>query len=252
MQRFREILVLAPPGPDTARVILRAADLAARNRARLTLFDVVPGLDARRRHVEHGDKSIDLQELLVEARRQELDELAATVMTAETRTAVEVGVRFISVIDRVQQYEHDLVIGAPNTSSSRNRIADDSTMLHLLRKCPCPVWVDDPVGWGRNDVLVAIGPFPDDGSIGQLNRTLLELGTSLARIQHGQLHVVHAWRLDGEHLLRNSKVRVPAGDIEALANRRREGVRLALRRNRHLRTGSAAAPRQRAPVRGRR
>ncbi len=221
MQRFREILVLATPEPETPQVIARAAELAERNRARLTLFDVVPGLGARRGRVEHGAKSINLQQLLIDARRRDLEELASRVMTVETRVAVEVGVRFVSVIERVIRYDHDLVITAPDRSESGRGLRGATTTLHLLRKCPAPVWVDDPRTWGRQDVVVAAGPFPEDGEIGTLNQTLLELGTSLARIQGGDVHVVHAWRLEGEHLLRNSKVKLAPSEVDALVDEER-------------------------------
>ncbi|MDJ0960219.1 MAG: universal stress protein [Acidimicrobiia bacterium] len=221
MQRFHEILVLVSSDPEMPRVIARAAELAERNRARLTLIDVVPGLGTRRLGRGSASSDIDLQALLVEARRNELEELAARVMTVETRVVVEVGVRFAKVIERVIEYEHDLVITAPDRSESHRGLGGSSTTLHLLRKCPVPVWVDDPRTWGRQDVVVAIGPFPEDGEIGSLNRMLVELGVSLARIQGGQVHIAHAWRLEGEHLLRNSKVRLPAARVDALVDEER-------------------------------
>lgn len=221
MQRFHEILVLVSPDPEMPRVIARAAELAERNRARLTLIDVVPGLGTRRIGRGAAGTTVDLQELLVEARRAELEDLASRVMTVETRVVVEVGVRFAKVIERVVEYEHDLVITAPDRSESSRGLRGASTTLHLLRKCPVPVWDDDPRTWGRPDVVVAVGPFPEDGEIGSLNRTLIELGVSLARIQGGQVHLVHAWRLEGEHLLRNSKVRLQPTQVDALVDEER-------------------------------
>jgi nucleotide-binding universal stress UspA family protein len=221
VQRFHEILVLAPPDEATPQVIARAAELAERNRARLTLFDVVPGLNGRRQRVIHGDTTIDLQELLVDTRRRELEELASRVMTVETRVAVDVGVRFVSIIQRVIQFDHDLVIGAPDSSREGFGLRGATTTLHLLRKCPAPVWVDDPTSWGRKHVVVAVGPFEEDRSVGALNQMLLELGTSLARIQGGDVHMVHSWRLEGEHLLRNSKVRLKPSEVDELVDQER-------------------------------
>ena len=127
-----------------------------------------------------------------------------------------------------------------------------TTSLHLLRKSPCPVWVDDPQAWQRPDVLVAIGPLPEDGEVDPLNRTLLELGTSLARIQGGAVHLVHAWQLLGEHLMRNSRVRLPAAEVDELVEQERQlaestfarigaGIDLSgLEVHRHLRRGDAS------------
>jgi nucleotide-binding universal stress UspA family protein len=227
VQRFHEILVLAPPDETTPQVVARAAELAERNRARLTLFDVVPGLNSRRSKVAHGDTTVDLQELLVETRRRELEELASRVMTVETRVAVEVGVRFASIIQRVVRFDHDLVVGAPDRSREGLGLRGATTTLHLLRKCPVPVWVDDPTSWGRRHIVVAVGRFEEDGSVGSLNQMLLELGTSLARIQGGEVHLVHAWRLEGEHLLRNSKVRLKASEVDELVDQERSDAEAA-------------------------
>lgn len=221
MQRFQEILVLVSADPDAQQMIARAAELAERNRARLTLFDVVPQLDERNRVVESPGSTIDLQQLLIDARRAELEEMAARVMTVETRVAVEAGVRFIVTINRVVEYHHDLLITAPDRPSEGRGLRGATNTLHLLRKCPVPVWVDDPATWGRRDVVVAIGPFDSGGQIDPLNRTLMELGTSLARIQGGVAHVVHAWRFEGEQLLRRGRGRVRPSVIDALVDAER-------------------------------
>ena len=102
MQRFHEILVLVSSDPEMPRVIARAAELAERNRARLTLIDVVPGLGSRRLGRGNAGTNVDLQQLLVDARRTEIEEMASRVMTVETRVVVEVGVRFAKVIERIQ------------------------------------------------------------------------------------------------------------------------------------------------------
>ena len=218
MQRFREILVLAPAEPDTPEVIARAAELAARNQARLTIFDVVPALGSRRSYADYGGTSIDLQQLLVDARLRELEEAASRVLTVDTRVAVGVGVRFVSVVERVLEFGHDLVITAPDQAKGTRGLSGATTTLHLLRKCPVPVWVNDPRTWGNPDVVVAVGPFREDGEIGDLNQMLVELGTSLARMQGGEVHLVHAWRLDGESLLRTGRARLRPEVVDDLVD----------------------------------
>lgn len=234
-------------------MVARAARLADRNRARLTIFDVVPALGSRRQLVDHGGIQVDLQEMLIEARRRDLEDLAATVMTVDTRVEVGTGVPFISVIERVQEYGHDLVITAPDRAESSRGLRSATTTLHLLRKSPCPVWVDDPKSWGLRDVLVAVGRLPDDGSIDPLNQTLLELGTSLARIQGGAVHLVHAWQLLGENLMRSGRVRLAADEVDRLVATERMRAEAAFDRiggsvdlegvevHRHLRRGDASS-----------
>jgi len=58
--------------------------------------------------------------------------------------------------------------------------------MRLLRKCPCPVWVTQPLTDGAFDsILVADDLRP----VGDLAR---ELGTAMAQLYNAQLHIVHA------------------------------------------------------------
>jgi nucleotide-binding universal stress UspA family protein len=215
MRRFREILVVAGTDAETPQLIQRAAELADRNQARLTIFDVVPRLPRNRRAGTTAD-SIDLQSLLVEARRNDLEEMAARIMTIPTRVAVAEGIRFIEIIERVVKYDHDLVIMLPDRTRESRGLRGATTTMHMLRKCPCPVWVDDPEAWDRRDVVVAVGPFETGEDGLELQRTLVELGTSLAAIQGGEAHLVHAWRLEGENLFRNGRVSLAKDEVDAL------------------------------------
>ena len=69
-----------------------------------------------------------------------------------------------------------------------------STSTHLMRKCPCPVWV---MKSGRRrryaKVLAAVNPAPSDHDHDSLNIKIMELATSLARLESAELHVLHAW-----------------------------------------------------------
>ena len=50
---------------------------------------------------------------------------------------------------------------------------------------------------------------------------LLELGSSLAKIQGGEVHLVHAWRLEGEMMFRRGRIRLPAEEVNALVEAER-------------------------------
>src|SRR5205085_2026378 len=66
---------------------------------------------------------------------------------------------------------------------------------HLLRKCPCPVWVIKPSRrQGISRILAAVDPDPVDVVRDGVNSTIMELATSLAVLEDSELHVVHARR----------------------------------------------------------
>lgn len=215
MRRFRNILVRAPQGQDTAHVVGHATELARRNDGRLTIYDTVSPLPARRSRINDGGTIIDVHEVLVANRVGELEQLAAP-LDVDTEVAVDVGVPFVATIQRVMTEGHDLIMTLADPTEPGKRLRGASTTLHLLRKSPCPVWVDDPVTHERPDVVVGIGPYSTDGEVDPLDQMLVELGTSLAKIQGGAAHLVHAWKLEGESLLRSGAMRLQPSAVDEL------------------------------------
>ena len=81
--------------------------------------------------------------------------------------------------------------------------------MHLLRKCPCPVWLVKPKAPKTYQrILVAVDV--DDGYLPKeletrhrLNVQILETAASLAISESAELHVVHAWEAVGESAMRH-------------------------------------------------
>jgi nucleotide-binding universal stress UspA family protein len=89
-----------------------------------------------------------------------------------------------------------------------------STVTHLLRKCPCPVWVLRPEPLERyGRILAAVDCDPAEDGRFELKRRILEIGTSLARLQGAELHVATAWSVLGEASIR-ARVGASGSQIE--------------------------------------
>ncbi|TNF89552.1 MAG: hypothetical protein EP301_02830 [Gammaproteobacteria bacterium] len=211
MKRFRNILVVVPQGVDAAGTVQAAARLAADNDARLTLFDAVPRVGARRLR-KASYVAADLQRIVEQGRAAELADLGSGI---DAEVVVTTGTPFLEVIRRAVAYEHDLVMTPPDQPPGSRGLSRASMTMHLLRKCPVPVWVYRSASDGAGDVLAAVGPF-DEGVPSQLDRKIVELGSSLAARQGGRFHLVHAWSLQGESLLRGGRFGLPAGEVDRL------------------------------------
>jgi nucleotide-binding universal stress UspA family protein len=112
-------------------------------------------------------------------------------------TALAAGTPFLEVTRRVQQFRHDLVITDGGRGEDAGR-AMDSTTMHLMRKCPCAIWVARPTHGDRYQrILAAVDPDPTDAERHSLNRTIMELAVSLAEREASELHAVHAWQQYG-------------------------------------------------------
>jgi nucleotide-binding universal stress UspA family protein len=89
--------------------------------------------------------------------------------------------------------------------------------MHLMRKCPCPVWVvkTSQPDWHER-ILAAVDPRPDDKERHALNVKIMDLATSLAGREGSVFTVVHAWRLPGESMLRSGRAKLSNIELELL------------------------------------
>jgi len=143
----------------------------------------------------------DLQQRFVGERSAQLKEQVAAAGGAGIDLTIRVLLSggFVDIIQHVLNDKHDLVIKAAESWVGMNTISFGSNDLHLMRKCPCPVWI---VKSGRDprkeSILAAVDTNPVNSEQDALNRQIMDLATSLAQQADSELHVVHAWNLQGD------------------------------------------------------
>ncbi len=144
MKRFKDILCVVEPDKIFKPALERAVTLAENNQANLTVVDVVAQVTAGIGMPAGGPISADLQAALVFEHAQKLDVLVAPYrQRIAIQTSVLVGTVFLETIRKLLRGEHDLLIKTPETCDWLERLFS-STDMHLLRKCPCPVWLTKP------------------------------------------------------------------------------------------------------------
>ena len=118
---------------------------------------------------------------------------------------------------------HDLVIKPAEGRGGVSSMLFGSTDLHLLRKCPCPVWI---VKLSKRKkytrVLVAVDPDPGEKANAELNAFILDLATSLAQRDKSELHIVHAWAMPHESTLRSGRIVLPKAEVDRLVRATRK------------------------------
>ena len=188
MERFKNILVVYNLDEGTEAALRQATELAIQNGARLTIAQVVENLPARGRHK------------FLEERWAHIERLGAWVGHKQVRVEVVVlvGTPFLEIIREVIRKRCDLLIMTAESQQSVGGLLFGSTSMHLMRKCPCPVWV---MKAGQIDrfvrVLAAVDTSTSQQEKDALNRKIMDLATSLARSEQCELHIVHAWELIG-------------------------------------------------------
>jgi len=219
MERFKNILFSSCGGKEDLAALDRATRLAVSNRARLTLVRVLEELPLAASYFlpkNHLSKLEDAARTLAENDLKALVKRVDPAIKVETR--ILTGKVFIELIRAVLTNAHDLIIKPKQASAKGTSL--DSIDLHLLRKCPCPVWIikstqRKPFG----KILIAVDPDPSDPERLSLHTDLLKIGTSLASSEQGKVEVVHTWILDGEQTLRGPRFKMGEAQIAVLADK---------------------------------
>ncbi len=234
MHRFRNILVPIHGDPSKQTVLARACRLAKQNGARVKLIAIVEDLPWYTRLVLPNAE--ELQTLLVREKSEELEGLAEGLRSEGIDNSVKVlrGRRHLEMVREVLRGEHDLLMKEAEPNES---VLFGSTDMHLLRACPCPVWLFKPEHAGRNfaQVLAAVDPAPppDEADLlhlkaevapkdAALDAKILDLAGLLADNEGAELHVVHAWSAPGEALVW-SEVALAQEQVEQLPRRHASG-----------------------------
>lgn len=187
MKRFKNILVVLNKVVGDDDTLAQAANLAKRNNAQLTLAEVVTDLNL-------PDKVIAEKGKILRRLAKSFQNDGIKIDTIELR-----GTPFLEIIRQVLRKSHDLVMMTAEGEAGYRSLFFGSTTLHLMRKCPCSVWVTEPEGHNNYArIMAAIEPNLDDAGENALNIKIMELASSLADLNKSELHVVQAWEVKGQ------------------------------------------------------
>lgn len=203
MKRFRNILSVFDPESSDRSTFRRAAALAKNNQGRLTVMSVIPELPRGLRMAVTEISAQELQELAIEERRSQAKRLINAIgeKVGDVNFNVVTGTPFIEIIRQVIRDKHDLVMMTGEGKFGLKDRLFGSTSLHLMRKCPCPVWVMKSARRRRYlRIMAAVDsdPINMDQKKYLLNAVIMDLATSMAALEESELHIVHAWHLLGE------------------------------------------------------
>ncbi|MGD2069272.1 MAG: hypothetical protein PVI57_11410, partial [Gemmatimonadota bacterium] len=199
---FARALYVEYSPAGSSRGFSSALELAGMLGADLTVAGVAPfppGRDAPRPLTPGADLR---HRTLVRLWRRRLDDLTTRV-ERNGGPRIRLGARVLeggsdAVVREVERERHDLVVKVAGPERWPGGL--DPEDRALLRSCPCPLWILDPVQRGILEVVVAAVDVSNGARPG-LNTRIVRTAGSLAARTGADLRVVHAWSVPGESIL---------------------------------------------------
>jgi universal stress protein E len=207
MQRFKNILLVFDGTEKGKSTLDRAVNLATRNQARLTIIDVIDGIPQDYQMLIAAQHPQEIMEFVVKKQNERLEQYIVPFLEAGLKVTAKVlvGKEFIEIIREVLRNNHDLVIKTARGKGGVRDILFGSIAMHLMRKCPCPVLVMKPGRSRRySRILAAVDVTPAETKVNTLNAKIMDLATSLTHLDQSELHIIHAWNIPYERLLKES------------------------------------------------
>lgn len=221
MKRFKNILYVTESGKACKLTLKRAVTLAEEHQANLTVIDFVDRVSAGINMPRGGLTSDGPQAVKPSGSEQILETLIRPYCERiKIQTKVLEGTPYLEIIREVLRNGHDLVIKRPEPKYWQNYVFG-STDIHLMRKCPCPVWFEKPGSSKTSFRILAVVDVIDICSLKahklrqDLSLKVLEMASTLASCKLVELHIMHAWELKGESLMRGAFINMPEEKILA-------------------------------------
>ncbi len=202
---FRPATILAiADGAHGADALRAAAALCARHGASLEIMTCAEpprDLETLSRLSRRSPEA--LIDLFSADRRQAIEaRVADTLPDFEGVIHVAVGKAFIEIIRHAQAVGADMVVKAGEPVTGVNRFLFSSTDQHLLRKCPCALWLHGAPGPAApRRVIAAVDVDTWDAAepetLTALNRRVIETARAVAAPE-AEVIALHAWDAAGE------------------------------------------------------
>jgi len=219
MKRFKDILYVMASDSTNDVALNHAVVLANNNQANLTVIKIIDNMPTSIQLHGHSLFTETFRKKLVTEHTAKMQTLVSSLEhKTEIKTKTLIGTSFIEIIREVLRNNIDLVVKTAENGSLVDRLFGSDDM-HLLRKCPCPVWLiksTSPYKHQRIIAAVDIDDFNQSEELNtreQLNLQILEMASSLALSEFAELHIANAWEEISEGLLKSISIGIQESDI---------------------------------------
>jgi len=167
----------------------------------ITLFTVVPEVtfDPEKDIVPEEKK----QDILLSKAKKKLEKIADSFFDGTKITCLAaVGTPSVEIVKQVLRGEHDLLLTSTRKEKTVKENLLGSTMIELMRKCPCPVWAIKPETVSESKIMVGIH-FDEEveDHNDSLNHQLLDIARCLAKDTNEEIHLVNVVKESNDEIV---------------------------------------------------
>jgi universal stress protein E len=193
MVPINKLLTVTPVHLVKQPVITRAIQLAKDAQAQLTFFSVAEPLPTGPQEMTPSAQMVIAKSNKEQAILQSLaQQYSADYANIDTKNVT--GLSFIEMIKTVKHDHYDFAVLASKETEHSSKSGFDSNTMHLMRKCPCPIWAvgeQEPQNIGH--IVAPVDVYAPTKKGLALNETILHWAAMLAEKEAVELHVIHAW-----------------------------------------------------------
>lgn len=198
MSQYQNILVAIDPQQDDQPALRRAVYLNQLIGGKIKAFLPIYDFSYEMTTLLSPDERTSMRQGVISQRSEWIREQAQAYLDA----GVDIDIKVIwhnrpyeAIIQEVLAHQHDLVLKMAHQHDRLEAVIFTPTDWHLLRKCPCPMWMVKDQPWPEGGkALVAVNLASEEPHHDALNQKLIRETVKLAEsVNHTEVHLVGAY-----------------------------------------------------------
>ncbi len=198
MAKYQKLLVAIDPNQDDQPALRRAVYVVQRLGGTIKAFLPIYDFSYEMTTLLSADERTAMRRGVIDQRTAWIEEQCQHYINSGIPIEIKVvwhNRPFEAIIQEIIAHQHDLLLKTTHQHDRLESVIFTPTDWHLLRKCPCPVWMVKDQPWPQGGkALVAVNLSGEDPYHDPLNIKLVEETLALAeQINHTEVHLVGAY-----------------------------------------------------------
>lgn len=198
MAKYQNILVAIDAQQDDQPALRRAVYLNQRLGGQITAFLPIYDFSYEMTTLLSPDERMTMRKGVISQRTEWIREQASAYLAAGVKIDIKVvwhNRPYEAIIQEVLDGGYDLLLKMAHQHDRLQAVVFTPTDWHLLRKCPCPVWMVKDQPWPEGGkAVVAVNLASEEPHHDPLNTRLVRETLELAeQVNHTEVHLVGAY-----------------------------------------------------------